>query len=481
MRCVDEPRSSLPSWSRPVLFAAVSVLAAGCSSEATRFAENPFSAKTAQRPSHEVTGSVAQRPRPAVQSQALPPPSASAPATRPAVSSTAGGSRGMASYQAPVAPAQEVTGSVPRTAAALPPPPQVSPNATAASRPASGWTWEGGTPVTVGPGDTPGTLSQRYGVPAAEIARANNLPDAAAIKPGQRLVIPRYDAALVTGSSMPRQTASAPPRPAPAISAPQATQTQVVHTIAPGETLMKLSRQYNKSLSEIARANNIPAHTQVKIGDRIVIPGAQAQRTAAAPQVQPQRPASVAAAPAPQPSPSTVVQQNWPPAPPRVAAVSSQPAPTARVATPVSHTPDEPKARADNTASTMPGFRWPVRGRVIAGFGPRPSGQQNDGINVAVPEGTPIKAAEDGVVAYAGNELKSYGNLVLIRHSNGYVTAYAHASEIMVKRDEPVKRGQVIAKAGQTGSVSAPQLHFEIRKGSAPVDPMPFLDRGGSS
>ena len=94
----------------------------------------------------------------------------------------------------------------------------------------------------------------------------------------------------------------------------------------------------------------------------------------------------------------------------------------------------------------MPGFRWPVRGRVIAGFGPKPNGLQNDGINLAVPEGTPVKAAEDGIVAYAGNELKGYGNLVLVRHSNGFVTAYAHASEIMVKRGDQVKRGQVIAQ-----------------------------------
>ena len=98
-----------------------------------------------------------------------------------------------------------------------------------------------------------------------------------------------------------------------------------------------------------------------------------------------------------------------------------------------------PNVAAENkdlaTAATL-SFRWPVRGRVIAGFGPKPSGQQNDGINFAVPEGTPIKAAEDGVVAYAGNELKTYGNLVLIRHANGFVTAYAHASEILVKRDE---------------------------------------------
>ncbi|MBN8958070.1 MAG: M23 family metallopeptidase, partial [Rhizobiales bacterium] len=95
---------------------------------------------------------------------------------------------------------------------------------------------------------------------------------------------------------------------------------------------------------------------------------------------------------------------------------------------------------------------------------------------LAVPEGTSVKAAEDGVVAYAGNELKGYGNLVLVRHSNGYVTAYAHASSLKVKRGDKVKRGQIIALAGQTGSVSSPQLHFEIRKGSSPVDPMPFLN-----
>ncbi len=117
-----------------------------------------------------------------------------------------------------------------------------------------------------------------------------------------------------------------------------------------------------------------------------------------------------------------------------------------------------------------------MRGRIIAGFGPKSNGQQNDGINLSVPEGTPIKAAEDGVVAYAGNELKGYGNLVLIRHPNGFVTAYAHASELLVKRGDTIKRGQTIAKAGQTGTVSSPQVHFEIRKGSSPVDPTQYLN-----
>jgi murein DD-endopeptidase MepM/ murein hydrolase activator NlpD len=112
---------------------------------------------------------------------------------------------------------------------------------------------------------------------------------------------------------------------------------------------------------------------------------------------------------------------------------------------------------------------------VIASFGPRPNGLQNDGINLAVPEGTPIKAAGDGIVAYAG-DLKGYGNLVLVRHGNDFMTAYAHASEIMVKRGDFVERGQVIAKSGQTGNVTSPQLHFEIRKNTTPVDPSQYLN-----
>jgi murein DD-endopeptidase MepM/ murein hydrolase activator NlpD len=140
---------------------------------------------------------------------------------------------------------------------------------------------------------------------------------------------------------------------------------------------------------------------------------------------------------------------------------AADPAPTASIPK------DEPKAAP--TAD----FRWPARGRVITGFTGKGA---NEGINIAVPEGTPVKAAGDGVVAYSGNELKGYGNLVLIRHDNGYVSAYAHNGDLNVKRGERVNRGQVIARSGQTGNVSSPQLHFEIRKGSNPVDPMPYLN-----
>jgi murein DD-endopeptidase MepM/ murein hydrolase activator NlpD len=120
-------------------------------------------------------------------------------------------------------------------------------------------------------------------------------------------------------------------------------------------------------------------------------------------------------------------------------------------------------------------FRWPVQGRIVSAFGTKPDGGHNDGIDVAVPIGTSVMAAENGVIAYAGDELKGYGNLVLIRHSNNWVSAYANNDEILVKRGDQVRRGQVIAKAGRSGQASQPQLHFELRKGSRPVDPTKYM------
>ncbi len=122
-------------------------------------------------------------------------------------------------------------------------------------------------------------------------------------------------------------------------------------------------------------------------------------------------------------------------------------------------------------------LRWPVSGRIITGFGQRSDGTHNDGINLSVPLGTSVHAAESGTVAYAGSELKGYGNLILLRHDNGWVTAYAHNDQLNVKRGDKVQRGQVIATAGRTGSVDQPQVHFELRQGSKPVDPVPFLER----
>ena len=122
-------------------------------------------------------------------------------------------------------------------------------------------------------------------------------------------------------------------------------------------------------------------------------------------------------------------------------------------------------------------FGWPVQGHIIEGFGGTRHGERNDGINIATQDGAPIRAAAAGTVTYTGNELKGYGNLVLIRHDNGYVTAYAHAGSIKVSRGDVVERGQVIGTAGETGDVDRPQLHFEIRKGVQAVDPTQYLNR----
>ena len=125
-------------------------------------------------------------------------------------------------------------------------------------------------------------------------------------------------------------------------------------------------------------------------------------------------------------------------------------------------------------------FAWPVNGDVISGFGVAGNGERNDGINIATRMNAPIRASASGTVHYA-DKLNGYGNLVLIKHSNGYVTAYAHADRLLVSSGDFVAKGQVIGYAGQTGDVNSPQVHFEIRNGTKPVDPERLLvARAGS-
>jgi murein DD-endopeptidase MepM/ murein hydrolase activator NlpD len=275
--------------------------------------------------------------------------------------------------------------------------------------------------VTLKRGETIASLAKHHGVSVAAILRENNFANASRVRPGTRVVIPA------------RAEAS---RTSPVRNA--------THVVSPGETLSAISRNYHVPRAQIAYANKINEYASLRIGQKLVIPGA------AVASASHERRAEVPAA-------KKVAQETA--------------APVDNVA---SVKPVEPVIEK-TSASAKPDFRWPVKGRIISAYGSKPNGQQNDGINISVPENTAVKAAEEGVVAYAGNELKGYGNLVLVRHAGGYVTAYAHNSEILVHRGETVKRGQVIAKAGQTGGVSAPQVHFEIRKGSNPVDPSHYL------
>jgi murein DD-endopeptidase MepM/ murein hydrolase activator NlpD len=439
------------SWPRAAALTLMTIGVAGCSAESTRFSDNPNARveTTASIPAAQPApaGRVESRPLPPVGAQAAPPPTPSRPETVAASQGMAGGGRGMASYapSGPPTPAVDVTGSV----AAAPKP-----------APSGHWTWDGGTPVTVAPGETVESISRRHGVPASAIMQANNLTPPGAIHPGQQLVIPRYSQSPVASAVAPATRAAAPAsmRPAAVRSAPSSPAGNPgVHVVAPGETLSKISRLYGKTLGDIAKANNIQPSAKLNVGDRLVIPGVRTTL------IKPKAGAAV-------------VAQAKPAAPAAPKDAASEPPPSASVFAPVAEAPAaKDAAKSAEATGSLPKFRWPANGRVIAGFGPTTNGQHNDGINIALPENTPVKAAEDGVVAYAGNELKGYGNLVLVRHPNGYVTAYAHAKELLVKRGDQVKRGQVIGRSGQTGNVNAPQLHFEIRKGAAPLDPIKFL------
>jgi murein DD-endopeptidase MepM/ murein hydrolase activator NlpD len=445
---------------------------AGCSADVSRFGDNSLSNPYAARgaASGEVTGSSyhAAAPPPAapavahVDTQQLPPPPASPQG---------------ATYSAPPPARSDVTGSV---------------HPTGASPSASNWSWEGGTAITVTQGDTISALSRRYGVPASAIMQANQITAPASIRPGQHLVIPRYAGAGPRPAAPATRVASnvtmvaAASRPAPPPSAAPAPKTPPGgHVVAAGESLSSIARRYHTPRKAIAKANNLAPDAKLKIGQHLVIPGRKAPATsgvAASPSAPakptataPAQPRVAEASPVTKPTaapPPSSAPSSAPKTPSKVASAGAN----AHVAAPAAEPGQDAEAGATPEGDSLhPTFRWPVRGRVIAGFGPKTNGQQNDGINLSVPEGTSVKAAEDGVVAYAGNELKGYGNLVLVRHSNGFVTAYAHASELMVKRGDPVKRGQVIMRSGQTGTVTSPQLHFEIRKGATPVDPTQYL------
>jgi murein DD-endopeptidase MepM/ murein hydrolase activator NlpD len=427
---------------------------AGCSADTqTRMSQNSFSNPFASQP--ETTGTVAAptpqverrelpqyaRPQTQVQSSALPPPIA-APQSYPAAhNGVSGGGRGIASYSPPTRAPIETTGSVaPRSIAA-----------THAPR-------EAGTTIIVGTSDTLDTLSRRYNVSSAAILQANGYKGPRALQPGQQLIIPHQAAATAAPAL------AAPPKAA--VAAAPVVAPPTVHVVNRGDTLMSIAHRNHVPVADLAKANGIDANSKLKLGQKITVPGA---KSAAAAPVTAQPAAVAAAQPAPVAAPATKM------------AAAGEPAQKARLAQ-ATATPEAAVAATETPLKTaeatgaLPTFRWPVRGRVVTGYGAKTNGKSNDGINVAVPEGTPVKAAEDGVVAYSGNELKGYGNLILVRHSNGYVTAYAHASELLVKRGETIKRGQIIAKSGQSGEVGSPQLHFEIRKGSSPVDPLQFLN-----
>lgn len=433
-----------------------------CSSETMRFSDAPFSSpfKSAQAapPMRDpaTTGSIGR-----VASTPLNPPSAPA----------------MASVRSqPLPPPQSAVAL--RNTAPL-----------SAGGTASGWSAQGGTPIVVAQGETLDMISSRYGVPRAALISANGL-SSPNIAPGSRLTIPVYNANAGSAPAARQQFAQsaqvqsdARPEPARNLAPPTAPPARIAAPAMPASATVrakavaeaKASAAAESKATEAAQAKTKAATDAQAMRESRAKFAAEAKAKAEARSKTP-----VAAAPA-APVAKPVVAEVKKPAPEKAkpVVVASAPAVEPKVTAVPKAAPEPvataslPKPAAEADASDKADFRWPARGRVISGYSGKGG---NEGINIAVPEGTPVKAAEGGTVAYAGSELKGYGNLVLIRHPNGYVSAYAHNGDLKVKRGDTVKRGQVVANSGQSGNVSSPQLHFELRKGSAPVDPTPYLN-----
>lgn len=272
----------------------------------------------------------------------------------------------------------------------------------------------GGT-YTVQSGDTLSQIAERCRVETRALAQANGLNPPYAIRTGQELRMPQ-------------------PR---------------LHTVQRGENLYRIGLRYGIDYREIASINNIYPPFEIEVGQELVLPNEAASTTMAS------------TTPPPRQTTTTPPPRQTTTTPPRQTATTPPPQTTT--------TP--PPA---STAAVR--FQWPLEGEIISGFG-ETDGRRNDGINIRANEGASVRAAAAGTVVYAGNELQGYGELILIRHEGGFVTAYANNSRLRVREGEAVEAGQIIAEAGSTGSVDSPQLHFEIRRGVTPEDPMRHLPR----
>jgi murein DD-endopeptidase MepM/ murein hydrolase activator NlpD len=360
----------------------------------------------------------------------------------------------------------------------------------------AGWTAAGGTPVRAGAGDTVEALSSRYGVPVSALRSINGLSGGSQPGAGQQIIIPAYNpSAIGKTAAATAATATTGSVAASRLRQPDAIAKAASRPVEPLREAKSRAAQTSKQAKAAVSKDDdedepVKARTQPK---PVVAQPKPVAKAAPAPQMQtPKQTTAKTAAvqpkvkaapkadddededekPAKAPSKSTAAAK------PARPAESAKPAPkvAAQPAPEKLEVAKADKSEPETTGSVDQEFRWPARGRVISGYGAKGPSGANDGINIALPEGTPIKAAEGGTVAYAGDEIKGYGKMVLIRHPNGYVSAYAHNGDLNVKRGEAVKRGQVIAKSGQSGNVTSPQLHFELRKGSAPVDPSKYLE-----
>ncbi len=313
--------------------------------------------------------------------------------------------------------------------------------------------------ITVGGGETLYAIARRTGASVRDLVDANALEPPYALQAGQLLTVPgaRY------------------------------------HIVGRGDTASGIAERYDVSLSQLVRINGLTEPFGVKLGERLRLPTAAPVITtpAAKPalttaQIVLNQARQPAATSAPKPG---AAQKSSPAAPakpePAKAEVTTRepekPAsPQKAVPVPTSQTPAPPKALQPAPPASLaarPAFIWPGEGRILSGFGPKPGGRKNEGVNLAATQGASVRAAADGVIAYAGDDLPSFGWLVIVKHGGGWVTAYGHNEALLVQRGDTVRQGDVIARAGATGSVDKPQLHFQVRQGRRPVDPVTVLPR----
>ncbi|TPN33152.1 LysM peptidoglycan-binding domain-containing protein [Mesorhizobium sp. B2-3-3] len=483
--------------------------AAGCSSQASRFnsvddvftsstnnqraiinkqdAVQPYPGDVSAAPldgSH--TQSVARSSLEPVSSRPLPPPvsAQAAPALAPAANPVR-----VASAPALSRPAPHVDRTTTGTVA-----PAAKPFKNA--QPDEPKMAQAGTPhateIVVRDGETISGLAAHYKVPAEVIMKVNGLSPTKGLKTGQKIVIPAYaysskaeskvaDAKpakdgkhdlpatapdkvavlpqqpkLKEGKSAAQVDASAatsqPKEPTPAQVA-KAGGAAGTYTVQSGDTMSSIARKTGVGVVALKQANGMKDGL-LKIGQTLKVPAGGTATVASAKPAKVDPVTTATTQPAAKATPSETLASYTPPK---------------KDAKVIQQAEDDEAVAPDATGIGK--MRWPVRGRVISGFG---SGR--DGVDIAVPTGTPIKAAENGVVIYAGDGLKEFGNTVLVRHENGLVTVYGHASSIEVQRGQKVKRGQEIALSGMSGTTDAPKLHFEVRKNSAPVDPSTYLE-----
>eukprot|EP00903_Cladosiphon_okamuranus_P001564 g1562.t1 len=459
--------------SKVATVALVAAALAGCSSASERFGEPPYYTGNTQNQREILNGPTKQ---PTYQDIAKGPggtpaglpPASSAPVTTASVPVT---SQRVSSAPLPAAPAPTAVPVKAAPIATLPAPETVQ-NA----KSWKGWTSAGGTRVQMRQGDTVNSVARRYGVPIQALVAVNGIQDPAKVRPGQSLIIPTYVYADRNGST---STSEGENRK---VKLPTVASTNTITTGSVPTSVGRLGQPEGKPVKqptfadlnrgevevetvEIIRVSTLPKRKPGQASRPLTtasIPSATPSGTVPTPRRQPSAPVAAVAA-----APSGTVETSSLPAP----ALTNEAKPTEPIKTPTTVA----SVREDNATTAQ--FRWPVRGRIISDFGAKPGGGRNEGVNLAVPEGTAVHAADDGTVIYSGNELKGYGNLILVRHSDGWVSAYAHNSELKVKRGDTIKRGDVVALAGATGSVTQPQVHFELRKGNKPVDPLNHLPR----